>query len=72
VRRRIGAAVWSYDRASMVRSLDDLRERLGGAAFAAAWVAGRVMSLGEAIGYALEQRRPRSAEWPPGHAHDRA
>src|SRR5262245_60192687 len=50
----------------------ELRQRLGEAAFAAAWDAGRVMSLDESIGYALEQRCPQSAERPPGHAHGRA
>jgi non-specific serine/threonine protein kinase len=50
-----GAAVVVHpvDPAARERALDAVRARLGGAAFAAAWDAGRAMPLEEAVAYAL-------------------
>jgi hypothetical protein len=61
VRTRIGAAIWSYDRASTERCAAELRARLGDVAFAAAREAGRGMALDEAIAYALDRDRRQVA-----------
>jgi non-specific serine/threonine protein kinase len=54
------------DPAARERAVDAVRARLGGAAFAAAWDAGRAMPLEEAVAYALErdERAPPPASAP--------
>jgi tetratricopeptide (TPR) repeat protein len=54
LRARIGVPLVPSDRDHNERRIAQIRVRLGDAAFAAAWEAGRAMTLDEAIAYALE------------------
>jgi hypothetical protein len=53
IREGIGALLAPSGRADRERSLADVRVALGDAAFAAAWAAGRAMTLEQATEYAL-------------------
>jgi hypothetical protein len=48
------------------RTVDGARAALGEAAFAAAWAAGHVLTLEEAVAYALEEAPPEAAPAVPG------
>ena len=50
----IGAAMWPADRLEHRRTVAAVSSALGDEAFAAAWTAGRAISLEQAIAYALE------------------
>jgi DNA-binding NarL/FixJ family response regulator len=59
-REAIGAALLPDERADHVQTVSTVRFLQGDAAFAAAWAAGRAMSPGQAIDYALGTARPAS------------
>ncbi|HEU5432304.1 MAG TPA: tetratricopeptide repeat protein, partial [Thermomicrobiales bacterium] len=59
LRIRLGFPWVPFDRDDNQRLIAGLRERLGETAFAAAWDAGRAMSLDDAIAVALETGRDR-------------
>jgi hypothetical protein len=54
VREAAGRVIWAHNRADYERCVAVARAGLGEAAFAAAWAAGRALSLEEACDLALE------------------
>jgi predicted ATPase len=55
LREATGGVIWAHDRADYERCMAVARAALGEEPFAAAWAAGRAMSLEAAVEYALEE-----------------